>query len=267
MITHRQIFQYRESVKGLSRLYGRNKIRFVRKLISKLVRVINVAHFVSLLPEILEPSEWLDEWYMKPFNGQTQRIRHLVRLSDSFSPTIAIETGTFYGTSTPFLSRLVSEKTYSIEQNERFYNFAVRRLYDQSDKIKIIKGNSIVEMPKILSTISPTKHRILAYLDAHWTENVPTNLELQALIEWGGPWIAVIDDFEVSIDSGFAFDSYGDQIVGLEMVPKLPGLEVWVSSVNSNLETGAVRGTGYIFGLETRNQLSELALVDLVQIN
>ena len=39
---------------------------------------------------------------------------------------------------------------------------------------------------------------------------------------------AVVDGFVVPTNCGFVFNSCGDQIVGLDMVPKRPGVEVWV---------------------------------------
>ena len=39
---------------------------------------------------------------------------------------------------------------------------------------------------------------------------------------------AVVDWFVVPINCGFVFNSCGDQIVCLDMVPRRPGVEVWV---------------------------------------
>jgi len=224
------------------------------------------SRFASLLPEILNPSTWLDFWFVKPMNGQSCRIKHLVRLADSFSPTIAIETGTYFGTSTPFLSRLVDGKTFTIESDSQLFQKAKERLNNESKYIEVIHGDSTEEMREILKKVPKEFERVIAYLDAHWYARVPTREEIEILFNWGGSWIAIIDDFQIISDSGYTYDKYGDQIVGKDMVPRHPGIEVWVSQVNSEFETGAKRGTGYVFSPGTRAKLTELAMRDLVQI-
>jgi len=255
-----------EAITRAKRKGKRFQTRIIRNLITNLRNRINTPDFVSLLPQILEPVDWLDEWFMKPFNGQSQRIKHTIRLVDSFKPTIAIETGTYYGTSTTFLSRLVSGVTYSIEANPKYFEYSKNRLANEKSRIQLVSGDSSLELPRILKAIPTSSNRILSYLDAHWYENVPTQQELESLINWGGGWIAIIDDFEIASDPGYKYDKYEKVTVGLELIPKGKNLEVWISALGSEYETGAVRGTGYVFTKQTRLSLSELALEDLVQI-
>jgi hypothetical protein len=255
-----------EAITRAKRKGKRFQTRIIRNLITNLRNRINTPDFVSLLPQILEPVDWLDEWFMKPFNGQSQRIKHTIRLVDSFKPTIAIETGTYYGTSTAFLSRLVSGVTYSIEANPKYFEYSKKRLANEKGTVHLVFGDSSSELPRILEDISSSSNRILAYLDAHWYENVPTQQEIESLMNWGGGWIAIIDDFEIPSDPGYKYDKYEDVTVGLNLIPKGKNLEVWVSGLDSEYETGAIRGTGYVFTKQTRLGLSELALEDLIQI-
>ena len=249
-----------------NRMGKRFQTRLIRHLITKLKNRIPTPDFVSLLPQILEPVDWLDEWFMKPFNGQSQRIKHTVRLADSFRPTIAIETGTYYGTSTTFLSRLVSGDTYSIEANQKYFDYSKGRLEHEKGRIHLLYGDSSTEMPRILGAIPPSQNRILAYLDAHWYENVPTQQEIESFVNWGGEWMAIIDDFEIPSDRGYKYDKYEKVTVGLDLIPKGKNLEVWVSGLDSEYETGAKRGTGYVFTKQTRLGLSDLGLEGLIQI-
>jgi hypothetical protein len=77
------------------------------------------------------------------------------------------------------------------------------------------------------------------------------------LVAWGGEWIAIIDDFQVPQDSGYFFDQYGEVIIGKSQVPKFPTIRTFSPSVNSSQETGARRGTGYIFYGDAFSLLSE----------
>ena len=160
----------------------------------------------------------------------------------------------------------MSGRTYTIEANPEYYKKAMNRLKGDLEHIEVVLGDSTLEMKSILERYSNQTESILAYLDAHWYKNVPTRKELELLLNWGGKWIAIIDDFEIPSDSGYTFDKYEDQIVGIGMVPIGVDLEVWVSTVNSRNESGAKRGTGYVFSPGTRSQLSELALKDMVKI-
>jgi len=73
---------------------------------------VDSKHTVEISPESLRAT-----WWSQPFNGQLKRFSNLVEISGKFKPQIAIETGTFYGTSTLALSSHVSDKTFTIEIN------------------------------------------------------------------------------------------------------------------------------------------------------
>jgi hypothetical protein len=67
------------------------------------------------------------------------------------------------------------------------------------------------------------------------------------LIEWGGGWVAAIDDFLIPTDSGYKYDSYGDKVIGLEILPQSSDLQVWIPRESADFETGVRSGTGYVF--------------------
>jgi len=206
-------------------------------------------NFSELVLDHIEPYIYIDSWYVKPFNGQVKRMLQIASIAEAYKATHLIETGTFLGSSTVYLSGMVTQKTYTIEVDKTTAAKARKRfeLNNSGLDIELIVGDSAIEIAKVLKRIPNSNNKILAYLDAHWLEAIPTKNELLALQNWGGDWIAIIDDFKVEDDLGYGFDSYGETEIGVEIVPQIKGLQVWVPKVSSNLETGAKRGTGYIF--------------------
>ena len=113
------------------------------------------------------------------------------------------------------------------------------------------------EMQGILDSLDPLSEKVIAYLDAHWLDAIPTREELEILINWGGEWIAVVDDFFIPDQPGYGFDQYKDVVIGITQIPSGSGLEVYVPSESSTYETGARRGTGYILSSQLRRSLPE----------
>ena len=60
---------------------------------------------------------------------------------------------------------------------------------------------------RIILSQLPKSERVIAYLDAHWESYIPTAVEIESLISWGGPWIALIDDFKIETDLTYGFDT------------------------------------------------------------
>ena len=202
----------------------------------------------EILLEHIEPYHYMDGWSMKPFNGQVRRLQNICLINNAFKPDFCIETGTYLGTTTTFLAGLSSIKTYTFEISPESASQAKNRFVNNYPylNIQLVTGDSAIELPKILSTLSPDV-KIFVYLDSHWLYEVPTAQEINFLNEWGGNWIAVIDDFKIDHDPGYGFDAYNGEIVGPDVVPHLNGLEIWIPKEKSEYETGARRGTGYIF--------------------
>jgi len=189
----------------------------------------------------------MDKWFAQPFNGQISRHRQILQIADYVKPEATIETGTFLGTTTPYLAAMSSGQTYTIEFVPKFADRARKRFASvfNDSRIELIQGNSAQELKNVLTTIKPTS-TILAYLDAHWEQELPTAQELEHLISWGNNWVAVIDDFKVPDDDSYGFDQYGDLIIDHTLLPA--GVRLLVPSKSSEFETGARRGTGYVFG-------------------
>jgi len=198
---------------------------------------------------LFEKEGW--PWWSSTFNGQSRRLYNLCVLSHYFKPKIAIETGTFVGSSTHLFNGLGVEKTYSFEIVKEYASVARSRhksLIEQG-LLEIILGSSVDNLPAVLSGISK-EQSVVAYLDAHWNSYLPTTSELNLLIEWVGPFIAVIDDFQVPDFAGYGFDKYGEMVVGPALVPAHPHISLWLPNENEIRETGARRGTGYVISTD-----------------
>lgn len=200
-----------------------------------------------LLLNRIHPKWFADDWKFTPFNGQIQRIRDIVGIVEGFKPDICIETGTFIGSTTTHLAQLAPEGVKSIEINQEFLSVAQERFKQnhKSSPIQTYLGDSAKVISEILSTL-PKDKKVLAYLDAHWLDAIPTRAEVEALENWGGQWVAVVDDFKIPNDSGFGFDSYGEVIIGAEIFDGISNLVICGPARDSFKETGARRGTGYL---------------------
>ena len=187
-------------------------------------------------------------WAVRPMNGQRNRLRTSFLLSELLKPTYAIESGSYLGTTTQYLVGLVEKKTYSVEINNEFSAIAKRRLKSDisGNRVEIVDGNSAREFPRILQTINSDDSRVFAYLDAHWLEHIPLRDEIQSLLNWGGDFIAVIDDFFIPEDLGYGYDLYEKHRVDISHIPASTKISVWVPSENSDSESGARRGTAYV---------------------
>ena len=218
--------------------------------------------FAPLLVDHVEPHVYMDEWSVQPFNGQVQRIAAISALAKAFEPTIAIETGTYLGSSTPYLAGLSARGAVTIEIDDFAADRAERRFRRNHHTlaIQMLRGDSATTIKQVLSTLEPRTDRILAYLDAHWLDQIPTHAELEALDAWGDSWIAVIDDFHVPDDPGYGHDAYGDVVIGPGIVPDREHLQVWVVAAPSDTETGALRGTGVVLPAGISEQLPAFVL-------
>ncbi len=205
--------------------------------------------FSPVILDHIEPAVYMDHWSVQPFNGQARRISSIFALADAFAPTHVIETGTYLGSSTPYLASVADGPTYTIEIEEHFATRARRRFEDNHPalQIELVLGDSARQIVNVLQRIPAQDSAVLAYLDAHWLDQIPTTSELLALESWGGCWMAIIDDFKVDGDEGFGFDQYGDVVIGPGIVPDIPDVQIWVPAQPSERETGAKRGTGYVF--------------------
>ncbi len=210
----------------------------------------------------------LTTWWAQPFNGQLMRFQACFEVCQRFKPQIAIETGTFYGTTTVALSSLVSGHTFTIEINEEYANLAdayFKAIGLDDKKITILRGNSATEIVNVLSSVSRDS-RVLVYLDAHWGEELPLQDELSALINWGGAFVVIIDDFYINYDNDFGFDSYGGIKLDLSLIPKDFSGHVFFPNHQAKQEYGARRGTCFLVSSTAATFISDINFAHLKYI-
>jgi hypothetical protein len=202
----------------------------------------------SSVEELLKANpSYFDLWFSQPLNCQYKRLEFFLNLLRIVKPTVLIETGTYLGSSTILFAQFVN-KIYTIESEQKYFDLSQKRFLNlKLSNVECILGNSELSLELILKKISPDSKQILvAYLDAHWYEQIPTTQELNQLDEWGGPFIALIDDFKVEDDPGYNFDKYDSVAVGLNLIPKSKELFLFYPNIPSNLEGGARRGLGIV---------------------
>ncbi len=219
---------------------------------------------VDLIPNVY----LLDRWSLQPFNGQRLKMHSIFDIASRFHPDVCIETGTYLGSTTPYLATLANI-THTFEISEEYANIAEERLQNliKIGEVNLIRGSSAENLPILLSNL-PKHKKVLAYLDAHWLDALPLNEELMSLINWGGAFVAVIDDFKVPSDPDYGYDTYGKQVVGIELLTSagVENLYFYVPSIGANRDTGNTRGTCYVFNLESRNLVSPEILNYLQEI-
>jgi len=222
--------------------------------------------FINKLFQLISPLEIFKNWWVYPLNGQARRMYNLSIISHYLRPKYVVETGTFMGSSTWFFLGVPSvEKVLSIESNQNSYEIAKARLLPvYGERIELIFGDSKISFDKILSGLSPDT-TLLCYLDAHWEGDIPTTLELEALCRWGGNWVAIVDDFKIhaSNPNGYGFDKYEDLQVDISIIPHDSSVQVFVPDEPATNETGAKRGTAYIFSERGRAMLPQSFLEEL----
>jgi predicted O-methyltransferase YrrM len=222
------------------------------------------------LMEYIHPKDKTKNWGIIPLNGQYVRMQQIVHISQELSPTHVIETGTYFAGSTGFLSSLTQGTCFSIEVDPRIHKIAEENILANfgNQNIHLIQGSSDTEIEHVLALLSESA-RVLAYLDAHWYENMPLQRELIALSSWGGVWVAVIDDFKVPGDVGYGFDKYGQVEIGPQIIPSEIfncGAKVYVPKTPSDEETGKRRGTGYVFSLKSLKLMKNFSFENLKEI-
>lgn len=178
----------------------------------------------------------------KPFNGQIARRRTVDLLVREFSPGALIETGTFLGFTTRCLASY-GLPTYTVEVSPR-YRYAARTALRDLDSVTMIWGDSAATMRHLASR--PNVTRPLAYLDAHWEEDVPLNAEVDCLLSNWKEVVIVIDDFHVPGKPGYGYDIYNGVPLSLDEL-SLPGdVTVAYPAVTAVEETGSRRGTVFL---------------------
>jgi hypothetical protein len=182
------------------------------------------------------------------FNGQRGRRQLFFEIVRAFDVGEIVETGTFRGDTTAFMSRVTGRPVSTCESSPRHYGYA-RARFAFNPGIRVVRSDS---RDFLRSHLGNTKARgaqgnggVFAYLDAHWGPDLPLYEETRILFASRSVAVVMIDDFAVPDDSGYRFDSYGPAAtLNLEYLrlDELPDVRIFFPRLRSAEETGARRG-------------------------
>jgi hypothetical protein len=180
------------------------------------------------------------------FNGQRFRQRLFQDLIQKSQPASIIETGTFRGASTEFMSK-TGLPIFSIERNPRYYGFCRARLWGHRN-VTLWCGDSRSGLRAL--QIGPLRNLsnrpVFVYLDAHWNDDLPLAEELEIVFSGWPSAIAMVDDFQVHDDVGYGYDNYGPNkaltSAYIARAAEKHDLRSFYPSTPSQMESGARRG-------------------------
>lgn len=181
-----------------------------------------------------------------PLNGQRERCLIMAELIGRTKPSAIVETGTFLGNSTEWLSAF-QVPIFTIESNPESFGFARARLRMTPNATPLLADSRSGLRQLFAGPLSDSATRtIMFYLDAHWNEDLPLAEEIDLVFQACPNAVVVIDDFEVPHDSGYSFDDYGagkslDASYIRPAIQQL-GLRAYYPTVPASQETGAKRG-------------------------
>jgi hypothetical protein len=153
-----------------------------------------------------------------------------------------VETGTYRGETTAFLRRVSSLPVFSVEHNDYFFRIGSRR-FRGDPGVHIVQADSRHALRSWASD-GKLAGLTLFYLDAHWSEDVPLRDELSIIDQGWVEWVAILDDFKVPDDPGYAYEQYPNASLELDYLrlDRLTPIRVFWPSARSESETGAKRG-------------------------
>lgn len=179
-----------------------------------------------------------------PFNGQTGRQRLFAELVRLFDFSMIIETGTYRGTTTEFMSEQSGLPVYSAELHPRPFAFAFVRLIGRRD-VHLYRMDSRALIEALGKRDGLRGALPFVYLDAHWNDDFPLGDEINLIFRYWPASVVMIDDFQVPGDEGYGFDSYGagatlcitylEEHAEFRLIPFFPSLP-------SQEESGSRRG-------------------------
>ena len=174
-----------------------------------------------------------------PMNGQERRRRIVTDMFARIAFDEIVETGTFRGSTTKWLSDVSDLPVMSVETEERFYLFA-EAMCRNIPTVDILHGDSRELLRRLIAWDKPKT--TFFYLDAHWNEDVPRHEELRMIRDHWAQAVIMIDDFQVPGDDGYGYALYGGKPLDETYLPDLGGWQMFYPSIPSAEETGARRG-------------------------
>jgi len=150
------------------------------------------------------------------FNRETIRAYISWRLHHHFGCTSFIETGTFYGRTTAFVSKVFQTPVFTSEINRTHHIVSKANLL-LSKEI----DSRLCSSPDLLRELCGTPRigeNPMFYLDAHWYDYMPLTEELQIISDQCQRAVVLIDDFHQPHEARFLYDEYPGIRIDLDLV-------------------------------------------------
>jgi len=151
---------------------------------------------------------------LNAFNKMPQTAACVKDLKEKYKLEVALETGTWLGNTTKFLS-CIFEEVDSIEIDKNYYNLSTQnlRLFKNA---RVHFGNSATALLPLLNSKMLGK-RLFCYLDAHWYSDWPLLDEIRQISQTHRDnCVLMIDDIKVPGRPDIQFDSYSQNGIKLE---------------------------------------------------
>lgn len=149
------------------------------------------------------------------FNYAPEVTPIFAQLASIYQIETAIETGTFFGSTTVVLGSLFKE-VHTIEAAEGMHQLSTL-LLQEFTHVTCHLGNSVTVLKTLLPSLKGKP--ILFYLDAHWGPYWPLAEELEEISKTHKDnCIIVIDDFKVPRRKDIPYDYYNEHECSLEYV-------------------------------------------------
>jgi predicted O-methyltransferase YrrM len=179
------------------------------------------------------------------FNWQSGRKRIFEDLASLIKFDVVIETGTWIGNTTGYMSEASGLPVVSAELTRRFHALARSRLRHMNG-ITLVNADSRALL-RLLAADEKLKSAFpFIYLDAHWYNDLPLDEEIELIAGTWDRFVVMIDDFKVPGDEGYGYDDYGPgKVLSLDYInPRIRQhrLAVFFPAIRSTAETGLRRG-------------------------
>jgi len=149
------------------------------------------------------------------FNGAPEIGTFLVYLKKAYHLDSAVETGTFMGNTTVYLS-LLFDAVYTVEIVEKTYQETANKL-KSFPNVRCLLGSSDHVLSRLLPKL--VGKRVLFYLDAHWEDYWPLRDELKEIGKTHyDNCVIMIDDFKVPDRQDILFDKYKEDECSLDYI-------------------------------------------------
>jgi predicted O-methyltransferase YrrM len=160
-----------------------------------------------------------------PFHNDTKLQQLILSSIRFFNVQTFLETGTFRGDSTIWLSEEMPDlNIVSVELEQFFYKHALKRVsrLQNQNRIRLINKDSSIAVKECFKT-GILKEPTMFWLDAHWNEYWPLVDEITEIVRSARSSIILIDDFKVPFNPELEYDSYGGTENSIEYIGSFLG--------------------------------------------